>query len=287
MTVDMRARDRFVTLNGLRFHYRDWGDERAPPLLALHGLTGHARMWDTFAGAMADRFRVLALDQRGHGETQWADDYATARMVGDLEAFTRALDARPFALVGHSMGALNSYMYAARYPEAVARLVLVEFGPDGTFSAGADRAKATLLAAQRAVFDDPDALMQAARARNEWRPEDELRRQVLPNLVQRADGRWVWRYDAAGLTAFNDQAPTEADQWAALARIACPTLVVRGAESEGLRRVTAERMASAIPHGRLVEVPRSGHGVPFDDPPGFLAAVRPFLLAGPAVAGGD
>ena len=102
---------------------------------------------------------------------------------------------------------------------------------------------------------------------------------MLANLVQRADGRWGWRYDGARLGSWLDSVPTEADQWALLSRITCPTLLVRGAESDTLSRATAERMLQTIPHCRLVEVPHSGHGVPRDHPEAFLAAVRPFLLA--------
>src|SRR5215216_3915791 len=103
MATSTEVRDATVQLNGLRFHYRDWGNEGAQPLLLLHGFTGHARTWDTFAQAMRDRYRVLALDQRGHGETEWATDYATERSVEDIDAFVRELGLRRFALLGLSV----------------------------------------------------------------------------------------------------------------------------------------------------------------------------------------
>jgi len=75
--------DELIEMRGLRFHFRDWPSKRlnAPSLVLLHGFTGHARSWDTFAEAMTDRYRVLALDQRGHGETGWAaaDRYGIRR----------------------------------------------------------------------------------------------------------------------------------------------------------------------------------------------------------------
>ena len=82
-------------LNGLRFHYRDWGNASAQPMVCLHGFTSHARSWDTFAAAMHDRYRVLALDQRGHGESDWATDYHPDRRVEDLEAFVAQQPAPP------------------------------------------------------------------------------------------------------------------------------------------------------------------------------------------------
>src|SRR5690242_9294411 len=94
MAVDAPVQDKTITLNGLRFHYRDWGnagldgnDEAAQPLVLLHGLSSHARTWDRFAAAMQRDFHIFALDQRGHGETEWADDYYADRMVEDVDAF--------------------------------------------------------------------------------------------------------------------------------------------------------------------------------------------------------
>ena len=87
-----KVADELIEMRGLRFHYRDWLIEAGRgcfDLVLLHGFTGHARSWDAFAEAMTDRYRVLALDQRGHGETGWAaaDKYGNTEMVDDLAAF--------------------------------------------------------------------------------------------------------------------------------------------------------------------------------------------------------
>ena len=90
--------DELIEMRGLRFHFRDWPSKRlnAPSLVLLHGFTGHARSWDLFAEAMTDRYRVLALDQRGHGESGWAaaDRYGIDDMANDLESFVQALGLR-------------------------------------------------------------------------------------------------------------------------------------------------------------------------------------------------
>ncbi|MCX7064923.1 MAG: alpha/beta fold hydrolase, partial [Proteobacteria bacterium] len=95
MVVTTNVRDELVELRGLRCFYRDWPSVKpnAQTLVLLHGYTGHARSWDLFAQAMSARYRVLALDQRGHGQTQWAppNAYDTSEMVTDLEAFVKAL----------------------------------------------------------------------------------------------------------------------------------------------------------------------------------------------------
>jgi pimeloyl-ACP methyl ester carboxylesterase len=125
--------DELIEMRGLRFHYRDWPPARAaaPSLVLLHGYSGHARSWDAFAEAMTDRYRVLALDQRGHGETGWApaDRYGIDDMADDLEAFVRALGLQGFTLLGLSMGGMVAIEYAGRRPEALAACVIVDVGP--------------------------------------------------------------------------------------------------------------------------------------------------------------
>lgn len=110
-------RDYARTLGGLRLHYLGWGDRNRPPMVLLHGITTQAHIWDTFAAAASHHYRVLALDQRGHGETSWAASYTTTDFVVDLHAFVQVLRLPPVVLVGLSMGAHNGMAYTARYPD--------------------------------------------------------------------------------------------------------------------------------------------------------------------------
>lgn len=273
----MEPRDQLVMLNGLRFHYRDWGEAEAPPLVLLHGYTSHARSWDTFARAMAEHFRVYALDQRGHGETGWTDDYSSERMVEDVGAFANALRLEKFDLLGLSMGGRNAYGYAARHPDRLTRLVIVDIGPEVP-TTGTSRIRQGALAND--VFESSDEAFAAARAGNPRAPEAELRHRVLNGLMLREDGRWTYRYDRA----LRDPArprpqPDAAAHWAMLAAIGVPSLLVRGAESDILTAETARKMTEVMPNCRLVTVPDAGHSIPLDNPTGFLAAVQPFLTA--------
>lgn len=276
--TETKVQDKFITLNGLRFHYRDWGDEGAPPLVLLHGFTSHARSWDTFASAMQDQFRVLALDQRGHGETEWASDYGAERMVEDVAAFVNALGLQTFVLLGLSMGGRNAYMYTAQHPERVERLVIVDIGPE-VMTTGSARIRSGVLA--KDAFDDPEEAYRAARATNPRPPEDEHRRRIENGLMQREDGKWTWRYDKT-LRAPDRPLPRPDPEkvWAMLLNITCPTLLVRGAQSDVLSRETAERMVQVMPNSRLIEIDDCGHSVPLDRPTEFIAVVRPFLLEG-------
>lgn len=273
MTIGASVQDRTVTLNGLRFHYVDWGNEGAQPLVLLHGLSSHAHTWDRFAAEMQPDFHVLALDQRGHGETDWADDYARERRVEDVDAFVKALGLERIALLGLSMGGRAAYMYTAAHPDAVERLVIVDIGPESPTS-GINRIQAGLQAQD--VFDDPEEAFQAARAANPRPTDEDLRYRLQFGLKQLPDGRWTFRYDPAQRVILPIDPATG---WPLMPKITCPTLLIRGSDSDVLGPETAERMAREIPNCTLVTVPNSGHSVPLDNPSGFLRAARGFLVS--------
>jgi pimeloyl-ACP methyl ester carboxylesterase len=227
--------------------------------------------------AMRDRYHVLALDQRGHGETEWAKDYHPDRRVEDMEAFVEALKLDKFVLLGLSMGGRAAFMYAAKHPEKLERLVIVDIAPESD-TAGSRRIGQAVQGND--IFNDPEEAVAAARI-NPRPPEAELRHRVLNNLVQRPDGKWTFRYDIAlrnGSGARVSATPAEvAASWASLANITCPSLVVHGVASDILSPENAKRMEQTIPNCRVIDVKDSGHSVPLDNPTGFIEAVKTFL----------
>ena len=272
------AVDELIEMRGLRFHYRDWpsAGAAAPSLVLLHGFTGHARSWDAFALGMADRYRVLALDQRGHGETAWApaDRYGVGEMTEDLVAFVAALGLARFSLVGLSMGGMVAMDYAGRRPEALAALVIVDIGPE-IVAAGSSRIQSSVKASD--VFFSREEAFAAARAANPLPPEAHHRHRVDYSLMRTADGRWTWRYDRALRAPSNLRLRDPQAGWKSCAAIAVPTLLIRGERSDVLSPEIAERMIETIPDARLAIVRNAGHSVPLDAPDPFLAAAREFL----------
>lgn len=271
--------DELIELRGLRFHYRDWSAPRegAPDLVLLHGYTGHARSWDAFAEAMSRHYRVLALDQRGHGESQWApaNEYGTVDMVEDVRAFVSAMGLREFVLLGLSMGGLVSMAYAGTQPAELARLVIVDIAPE-IASAGLD--KIQLNVARSDVFESREAAFARARQDNRIPPEGHQRKRVYESLMRIADGRWTYRYDRALRDAtVPRQRYTAAEGWQQVASIHVPTLLVRGALSDILDPEVASRMVETLAEGTLVEIAGSGHPVPLDQPDRFLDAVSSYL----------
>src|SRR5215831_2274303 len=124
--------EHFLTINGRRHHYLEWGDSANPALVLLHGGNTSARgSWTRAAPAFADRYRIVAPDHRGHGETDWdaAAEYYVAKYVADLVQLVHQLGLEAFDLVGHSLGGIIALTYSASHPERVQRLVLVDSGP--------------------------------------------------------------------------------------------------------------------------------------------------------------
>lgn len=272
------VRDELIELRNLRFHFRDWaGPADAPPLIALHGFTGHARTWDHMARALSRTRRVLALDQRGHGETEWApaDAYDYQEMVEDVAAFVQAMQLPQFDLLGLSMGGNVATHFAGRQPAGLNRLVIVDIGPeippDALRQMAADEQRAD-------VFGSVDEAFARARQDNPVPPESHHRQRVRDNLMRTADGRWTYRYDRALRSPDIRRArPTVQEGWAAIGRISVPTLIVRGSESDLFPADVAQRMQVQIGDARLAEIAGAGHPVPLDKPDAFLEAVETFL----------
>jgi esterase len=271
--------DRRVAINGLDLHYVEWGRAEAPPLVLLHGLTGHARTWDRLAGELSARFRVLALDQRGHGDSAAAPDadYRVETMAGDLASFVDQLGLSTFALVGLSMGGRVAIAYAGAHPGRVARLVIVDIGPD-IHLPGLERIRGMMSGAPERI-ESEEAAIEYVRGANPRSDEAELRHRVAQGLKRGADGALTWKYDKALRDMMRSGGRRDTiDLWAPLDRIGCPTLVIRGAESDILSPEIAKRMLDRLPDGRLVEIHEAGHGVPADRPAEFAGAVSAFLV---------
>jgi pimeloyl-ACP methyl ester carboxylesterase len=271
-----------LDLGGLNFHYTDWGGD-GPPLVMLHGLSGHARTWDHTAAALSGTYRVLALDQRGHGDSDWAPQYGFGPMAGDLLAFLDALALGEVTLMGLSMGGLVSIVFAAAHPERVRRLVILDIGPE---IAPADARNVAASMAANDVFGSVDEAVAQARAANP-RPTDEaLRHRVSHSLRSQPDGTITFKMDKALRTQRGAIFDHTADQlWAAWRSVRCPVLLVRGADSEVLAAETAQRMLAENPHAEFASVPDCGHSITLDNPEGLLVALDPWLAQTEPVAG--
>jgi pimeloyl-ACP methyl ester carboxylesterase len=270
------CREGFVETPEVRLRYLEWGDPGQTPLLLLHGIGQTAHTWAYFATVMQGHFRVVAVDQRGHGDSSWAmdGDYSPPAHGRDLDAFIEKLKLEDFALVGFSMGGRNAMWLTDRHAMKIRRLVIVDAGPERPHSAGSQA---------RQFMSGPDVLgsvedfVERAIRFNPRRSRETLRESLLHNLRRLPDGKWTWKYDPV-LRQPNRRMSPAGDLWPVLAKIACPTLIVRGAESPALPSEQAARMAEVIPDARMVTISAAGHTVMGDNPMEFEAKVKPFLV---------
>lgn len=282
---------RHLTLvnDGLRFHLVDWGNPDKPTILFLHGVGLTARTWDLVCLGLRRDFHCVALDQRGHGDSDWpADgDYGTEALCADVQGVVKRLELDRFFLVGHSMGGMVALSYAVAEAPSLCGLVVVDSAPGERTPAPAPAPAASPpnrvfdFMSGPAELDSVEAFVERAMAFNPARDPRLLRRSLLHNLRQLPDGRWTWKYDRGRILG-RDRARMAASRralWDALPAVTCPTLLLRGARSESLSDATAAEFAAALPNGQWETIADAGHTIQGDNPRGLLLAVEPFLHA--------
>ena len=276
---------RQAQVNGLRLHYVDWGETGNPPMVLLHGFSAQARYWDGFAVHMRDAYHVYALDQRGHGDSEWAESYGPETMPADLAAFVDGLGIDRFTLVGHSMGGGVAFRYAADHPERIERLIIEDSSlpsPDRPPLPNSDNSVQRALA--KDMFEDEEEIVAHLRRQSPGVSEERIR-QVLPQWYRRLDdGRYTFKFDPA-LRQRLRAAAMDPEQYRRsatelrekLKALTCPVLIVRGETSDILSPEAAEDTVAALPNATLVTIPGAGHNVHTENPRAFRAAVRDWL----------
>ena len=268
---DPVPRSRRLQLQHVDLHYLEWGAAQSPPLLLVHGGSAHAHWWDHIAVELAQDYRVIALDLRGHGESGWVtppsyeiDDYAA-----DIAEVAEHLQLAPFILMGHSLGGLVAQTYAARHPSTLVALVIVDMGPRLQHN----RRTQLLSRVPTPMYQDTNDLFRRFRLLPE---ETHAAPQLLQHIArygarELADGRLTLKVDRA---TFVRRSHDISDQ---LCAITCPTLLVRGAESRALSAETAHEMQSCCLALQMAEIVNAGHHVFLDTPTEFLEAINHFL----------
>jgi pimeloyl-ACP methyl ester carboxylesterase len=244
--------------------YLEWGEADNPDVVVcVHGLTRCARDFDALARALSARFRVVCPDVAGRGDSDWLADpmlYQIPQYVQDMVTLVARLDAERLRWVGTSMGALIGMGLAAQKGSPIERLVVNDAGP---VIAKAALERIGTYIGRSPSFPSVEAAEMAIRATSatfgahtdaEWR--------FLTEVVLRrnADGSYRLHYDPKIAEPYRKHMPEgDVELWPVWDAISCPTLVLRGAQSDLLRRETAEEMTRRGPKARLVELPGIGH----------------------------
>ena len=270
------ARSRRIEVRSLGLHVLEWGPTAGSGVLFLHGGAAHAHWFDAVTSPIAGspgRRHVVALDQRGHGESEWAQPpaYATQDFAGDIVGLLDGLGWATAVLVGHSMGGHNAIACAAWHPQRVRGLVVVDSRP-------AIPAERLAQMKERGVREPRrHPTVEAAVAAFRLLPPDTcadpaLLAHLARESVAWQDGAVSLRFDPACYAA---REPV--DGWPLLREIVAPTLVVRGELSPILPRAMAERLSGEVRGARLVEVPGAYHHLVLDCPEAFAKALLEFL----------
>ncbi len=271
------AARRSFTVNGLTLRALEWGAPGRPGLCFLHGGSAHAHWFDAVAPAFADRYHVLSLDQRGHGESDWPPPstdgpaYATENFVSDLLGVMDALGWKEMTLCGHSMGGHNAMAFAAWHPDRVRALVVVDSRP----AIPPDRLDRMHRRGHRGPRRH-ETLEAALASFRLLPPETSADPALLDHLARegivRREGHYLYRFDPG---CNGRRRPVDA--WLLLHRITAPTLLVRGEHSPVLPRAMAQEMAGRIVRARWEEIPGAYHHLVLDQPATFIAALDRFL----------
>lgn len=268
-----------------RLHYTDWGDPANPRIvICVHGLTRNCRDFDMLATALQEELRVICLDVAGRGRSDWLanpEDYAYPQYMADAAALiarVTATGAQEIYWVGTSMGGMLGMLLAARPQTPIRRLLLNDVG---TVIPKESMARIGSYVGKAPDFESFDALERYIRKVSApFGPlsDAQWRHLAEHNSKQRADGRWVMGYDPGIALPFRKAIDRDILLWTPYEAITCPTLLLRGAESDVLPREVALEMTQRGPRPRLAEFPGVGHA------PALMAedqirAVRDFLLA--------
>lgn len=274
----------------LRLHYLDWGNRGAPPLVLVHGGRDHARSWDWTAEQLQKDWHVVAMDHRGHGDSEWVSDgnYQSQDMVYDLAQLIHQLGVGPVTIVSHSMGGNVALRYAGTFPDMVTKIVAIEgVGPSPKRQEelrakpyparlaewiGQKRKASGRTPRRYASIEDAFARMIEE---NSYLTEQQARHLTIHGVTRNEDGTFSWKFDPhLNVWPVEDVADEFLEQtWAA---ITAPTLMLYGADSWASNPEKDGRIAH-FRNARVIEFEKAGHWLHHDQFDRFMATLREFL----------
>jgi esterase len=269
--------DKFVEVAGLRIHYLDWGEANKPPLVMVHGLDRVARTFDHIAPHFTARYRVIAIDMRGHGDSGWDPKgrYLVEDHVGDLEGLVDQLKLRNLVLWGNSTGGRVAQVFAGKHPELVSHVISEDVGPERPRQIADNYAKR--VQQEQAGWASPDELLAQLRKANPRMSATVLENYVRYGSKRRADGRIEWKRDPQLVNGF-----VATDLWRFVRNIKSPILYVLGGRSTIVPKETQDELRKTLPLAQQITLPDVGH-YPSDEQPEQVVRIVNRFLSGERV----
>ncbi|MDM0046181.1 alpha/beta hydrolase [Variovorax dokdonensis] len=253
------VRHHFIPAAGVLLHALEFGKDTSdmPPLVLLHGVTGHAWLWHDVAARLAANRRVIAYDLRGHGDSQWSAEarYDSEDHIADLQALSNSLSLERFSIAGLSWGALIGIGFAARHPERVDRMAIVDV--EASFSVDQDA-----VAPRPETFASIEEAMAWERKANPHAPSDLLELFARQSVRPAQAGGWVRKHDPF---FFRRWPFRRDDRWSELRSLRMPLVLVNGGRSF-VRTEVMQDMAASVPGAQFEIVADSGHLIPLEAP---------------------
>jgi pimeloyl-ACP methyl ester carboxylesterase len=258
-----------------RLHFLEWNPDGVHTIVLLHGNSANAWWWEPVARLLAPSLRLVAIDQRGHGDSEWVRPaaYTPEYYAADLAAFIlhhfRGRE-KP-VVVGHSMGGLSVMEFARRHPRLARAAVVIDSAL--TSSRGRDRYLRRLKSLPVVTYPD----LETARARFRLMPDeggipqDVLHEVAAHSLARTDDGRWTLKFDRESFFGGDGIHAMET-----LEAIRIPILLVRAEHSRIMTAEAAEQARTLNPHARLMTIARAHHHVLLEDPAAVARVIEDF-----------
>ncbi|MGH7847977.1 MAG: alpha/beta fold hydrolase [Candidatus Binatia bacterium] len=288
-TALQQPRDHYIESRGLRLHYAEWGDPQLETLLLVHGNRDQCRSWDFFVAEIQKlhplAFHIVALDLRGHGESEWnpaCRGYRHEDFLFDLSAAFYGIGKEKINLVGHSLGGSISTLFAGCFPDRIKNLILVEaIGPyskqdDEVPDILAEQVEGKELNLERTFHADLEEAAAAVKKRFSSIPDD-VCTYMARFGTRKAETGLVWKHDPR-LRVHSLSPLSENQVRAFIRRISSPTLIVYGSDS-GFTKSSRISRLSLFSKAKVVEFPATGHHVPHERPVELARMVSSFLFA--------